>query len=98
MHTTSDQPGDMRDIGHKQCTTLVGDLAEPCEINHARVGRVPAQDHLRLVFQTNPSHSVVVDLLEPVSPFVVTKWIMNGLVVLAGDVDLHPVAEVPAIG
>eukprot|EP00971_Amphidinium_carterae_P043397 854127-Amphidinium_carterae.1 len=37
---------DVGNVSHQVCAALVRDLSELLEVNHARVGRCTAQDHL----------------------------------------------------
>ena len=91
------QPGDVGNVGHEDRPALVGDGSELREVDRARVGRVAAEDHPGPVFEADGPHRVVVDVLEARMALFVHQRIMDGLEVAAGEVDLHAVAEVPAV-
>ena len=88
----SDEAGDVRHIDPEPGADLVGDLAHARPIHHSRIGREPADQHLRLVLQRLLLHGVVVDqaggLVEAVG---------NDVVVLAREIGRMPVGQVTAV-
>src|SRR5699024_802177 len=85
--------GEVRHVGPQVGTDLVGDLPERGKVQLARVGRPAGDDHLGPVLQGRRPHGVHVD---PVRALV--HPVGGDVVQLAGEVDLHPVGEVPAVG
>src|SRR5438552_2871461 len=63
MRAAGDQSGNVRDVGEEQRADLIGDLAEPREVNRPRIRAVSAQDHPRLELLRFRAHRVEVDRL-----------------------------------
>ena len=61
-HSTSNQPRDMRHIGHEQSANLVANRRKACKIQLARIGTKARQDDLRLMFLRHPLQLIVVNL------------------------------------
>ncbi len=61
MLTGSDKTCDVRDVGEKDRTDFIGDLAEAFEVDLAGVGRSTADDDLRLRDLGDVENAVVVD-------------------------------------
>ena len=93
-----DQPGDVRDVGVQDRAALVGDLAEPGEVDLAWVRRVAAHQQLRLVLHADGLDGVVVDGLEGRRVLIADQRVVDGVEPLAAHVDLQAVGEMPAVG
>src|SRR5699024_4852709 len=93
VQSSGHQAGEVGHIGPQVGADLVGDLAEGGEVELARVGGPAGDDHLGLGFDGGPAHFVHVDAVG-----VLVHPVGGHLVQLAGEVDLHPVGEVPAVG
>ena len=88
-----DEAGEVRHVGPEQGADLVGDRAERGEVEVARVGGPAGDDDLRLFGDGLLAQLVHVD------PEVVFLDLVGGDVVeLAGEVQLHAVGEVAAVG
>jgi hypothetical protein len=93
MGTASDEAGEVRHVHHEDRADLVGDLAEALEIEDARIGRAPGDDHLRAALTGEARNLVHVD------PMVVAAHAVgHHLEPLAGDVDGRAMGEMPAGG
>src|SRR5215218_8703234 len=87
-----DETCDVGHIGEQEGTDLVGDLPELVELYDARVGARAGQDHLRLFAHRDLAQLVVVYVA------VVADAVVDYRVGAAGEVELHPVGEVAAVG
>src|SRR3954451_23569098 len=63
MQPGRNESGDVRDVGHHQRAALVANLADPFEVDDARIRRRAADHEPRLVLLGQPLHLVVVDQL-----------------------------------
>ena len=87
-----DEAGEVGHVDHQLGADRVGDLAEGGEVELARVGGPAGDDQRRPVLLGEARDLVHVD------PQVLAADVVGDRVVeLAGDVDLHPVAEVAAV-
>src|SRR5215217_7145183 len=83
------------DVGHirqEEGPDLVGDLTEPLEVEDARVSAGSGKDHARPLAKGDVAKLVVVDIS------ILADAVVDKVVGPAGEVDLHPVREVPAVG
>ena len=87
------QPGVMRHVDKQLRTAVPGDFGEGGVRHFPRIGAGPGDDHLRLVFPRQRGDLVDVDAMG-VRPHPVGEEMIQ----LAGDVQLHAVGEVPAVG
>ncbi len=88
-----DEPGEVRHVDPEQRADLVGDLAEPLEVQLARVRRPAGDEHLRLDLERLLAHDIHVDPRRLGVDAVGVR-----LVELAREVQLHAVREVAAVG
>ncbi len=87
-----DQPGEVRHVHEQEGADLVGDLAEPHEVELPRVRRPAGDDQLGLDPAGQPADLVHVD------PVVLLGDLVRCHVVeQPGEVDPHAVREVPAV-
>ena len=87
------EAGEVRHVRPEQRAHLVGDRAEGCEVEVARVRGPAGDDHLRLL-----GDGLLAELVH-VDPEVVFLDLVGGdLVELAGEVQLHAVGQVAAVG
>ena len=68
-------------------------LADPLEIDHARIRTRTDHDHLRLVFVREPLELLVIDAL-----IVLAYAVRDNGVELAGEIQRVTVGEMPAVG
>lgn len=87
-----DQTGEVRHVHHEERADLVGDPAELGEVQLARVGRPARHDQLRPVLLGQR-----LDLGQVDQAVAVRHVVGHHVVELAGEVDPHPVREVPAV-
>src|SRR5215210_1657007 len=87
-----DEPCDVGHVGEEESPDLVGDLAEPLELQDARVGAGAGQDHLRLFAQCDLAQLIVV------YKAVVADAVMDEVVGPPREVELRAVRQVPAVG
>ena len=92
VHARRHQAGDVGHIGQQVGAHLIGDGAEALEIDRAGVGRVAADDQLRLVLQGQLADRVEVELLG-----VGVDAVVDGLEPLAAHVHRRTVGEVAAV-
>ena len=83
--------GEMRHVHHQVGADLVGDLAEPGEVELARVGRPSGDDQLRLVLPGGFGDAVHVDEV-----VLLGHPVGGDVVQLAGEVQPHAVRQVAA--
>ena len=72
---------------------FAGDLGELAMRNLARISARAGDDQLRLVFAGEPGHLIEIDPMRVAGHAVVDEVIEN-----AGDVQLHAVRQMPAVG
>ena len=58
MHPTGDKPGDMRSIEHQQRANFIGDLADGCRVDNARISSGASDDHLWALTQCDFAHLI----------------------------------------
>ncbi|GAA3044020.1 hypothetical protein GCM10020000_24360 [Streptomyces olivoverticillatus] len=97
-HRRGVQPGgdEAREVGHvdhQVCADLVGDPAEGREVQLPRVGGPAGDDQLRPVLLGE-----ALDLLHVDQVGLLVDVVGDHVVELAGEVDLHAVGQVPAVG
>ena len=88
-----DEPGEVGHVDHQVGADRVGDRAEALEVEDARVGAPAGEQQLRLALVGDPLDLVHVD-----QAVLGADLVRRDVVEAAGDVDLHPVAEVAAVG
>jgi hypothetical protein len=88
-----DEPGEVGHVDHQVGADGVGDGPEALEVEEAGVGAPAGEQQLRLALVGDPLDLVHVD------PAVLgADLVRRNVVEAAGDVDLHAVAEVAAVG
>ena len=92
MFPRRDEPCDMGHVDEKFRSHLVGDLAEPREVDDARIGAGSGEDHLRLVRDGQFFDLVVVDALG-----LAVDAVGDHVVELAGEVQRVTVGQVAAV-
>ena len=93
MQSGCNESGEVRHIDQQVGTDLVGDLPEPLEVQLTRVGRPAGDDQLGSVLPGQSGDLVHVD------PVVLLGHLVgHDVVQQAGEVDPHPVGEVPTVG
>ena len=93
VQSGGDQAGEVGHVDHQVGTHLVGDATELGEVELPRIGRPSGQDQLGPAL---PGQSL--DLV-PCRPGGRLGDVVRGNVVeLAGEVELHPVGEMAAVG
>jgi hypothetical protein len=92
VNARGDQAGDVRHVDEQVGADLVGDGAHARPVDDLRIRRKTGDDHLRLVFERELLHVVVVD--EAVGVHAVLHRIED----LAGKIDLRAVGQMPAVG
>src|SRR5215211_2725805 len=92
VHVRGDEASDVGHVRKEEGPDLVGDLPEPREVDYARVGAGSGQDHARPLAERDVADLVVVDVS------VLADTVVDEVVGPAGEVELHPVREVPAVG
>ena len=92
MHARRDEPRDVRHVGDHGGPHPVAGLADPREIDDARVRARADHDHLRFVFVGESIELVVVDPL-----IVFANAVGNDRVELSGKVQRMTVREVAAV-
>ncbi len=93
MQPGGDETGEVRHVDHQQRADLVGDLAEAREVELARVGRPAGQQQLRPALAGDARDLVHVD-----QAALAVDLVGGDVVQAPGDVDLHAVGEVAAVG
>ncbi|OEI67447.1 molybdenum cofactor biosynthesis enzyme [Curtobacterium sp. ER1/6] len=93
VQARGDEPGEVRHVDPERGTDLVGDLAELREVELARVRRPAGDEDLRLVLDRLRADVVVVDL-----EGLRVDAVRHGVVDAAGEVELHAVGQVAAVG
>ena len=93
VQARGDQAGEVRHVDHQQRADLVGDLAEAREVELARIGRPAGEQQLRAVLARDARDLVHVD-----QAGLAVDLVGGDVVEAAGDVDLHAVREVAAVG
>ena len=88
-----DETGEVGHVDHQQRADLVGDLAKAREVELARIGRPARQQQLRTALAGDAGDLVHVD-----QAAVAVDLVGGDLIQPAGDVDLHAVGEVAAVG
>ena len=88
-----DQAREMRHVDPQLGVDLVGDRPERLEVQDPRVSRPAGDDHLRTEFERLGPHRVHVDQMRRR-----VDAVEAGLVQLAGEVQLHAVRQVTAVG
>ena len=88
-----DQAGEVGHVHPQLGADLVGDGAERGEVELARIGGPAGDEHRRPVLQRLVAHDVHVD-----EERLRVDSVGGGVVQLAGEVELHAVGEVPAVG
>ena len=91
MHAARDEPGEVGHVNQEKRANLVRDLAEPLEIDDARISRTARDDQARLVLAGKPLDLLVVD-----KPILAAHAIMNGVEPFAGHVRRGSVRQVAA--
>ncbi len=92
VQARGDEACEVGHVDHEVGADLVGDLAETCEVELARVGRPASDDELRLGLEGEALDLVHVD---PVRLGI--DLVGGDLVETAGDVELHAVAQVATV-
>ena len=92
VHAGGDQPGNVRNVRQQRAADLRGDLAEGLEVDGPRVGRRAADDQVRAQVARLATDLLHVDALR-----LRVHAVAERLVEAPGDVDLHPVGQVPAV-
>ena len=87
------QTGDVGDVGHQVGPHLVGNLPQPGEVNQARIGAGPADDHLGTHFPRLAGDGLVVEGFRLPRHAVGVHFEQ-----LAGEVDWAAVCQVAAVG
>ena len=87
-----DQSGDVSDVGHEYGVHLVGDLAEPVELDSARICGRAADDDLGSMLPGKAAHLVVVYELQ-----LAVHRVGHELVQLVGEVHGAAVCEMSAV-
>ncbi len=94
MHAAGNQAGKMRHVDHEPGANLVGDFAEPLEVDDARIGRTAGNDQFRLVLQGE-----AFNLIDSRSGGVSGSHLVGtGVEPLAGLVDRRAVGQVTTAG
>ena len=93
METGGDQAGDVGHVDKKDRADLASDLGDPVEVDRPGVGAGAGEDQLRLVLSGEGRDVVVVDPLGLGVEAVADRGIPP-----AGEVELHPVGQVAAVG
>ena len=88
-----DQAGVVGHIDEQLRADFVGDLGKLAVRNFARIGAGPGDDQLRLVLAGQPRDLVEVDAVR-----VARHAVADEVVELAGDIQLHAVRQMAAVG
>ena len=82
----------VRHVDHQESADLMRNFRKALEVDPLRIGRCPGHDELRLIFLRETLDLVDVDFLG----FV--QAVRNAMEVLAGEIEVHAVREVAAVG
>ena len=93
VQSCRNKPCDVRHIHHQICADFVGNLAEACKVDHARIGTCACNDNLGFVLQCNAFHFVVVYRFRDG-----VDAICNHVEILAADVDGTAMGKMSAVG
>ncbi len=93
MLATGDEPGDVRHVDEEKRADRVGDLAQPREIDDARIGGRAGGDHERADFFGLFLQRVVIDLLG-----LFAHAVLRHCVKFAGEIRRMAVGEMAAVG
>ena len=92
MLAAGDQAGDVRHVDEEKRADRIGDLAQPREIDDARIGGSAGGDHRRPNFFGLFLQSVVIDLLG-----LLVYAVMRDLIKFAGEICRMPMGEMAAM-
>jgi hypothetical protein len=92
VHAGRDEAGEVRHVHDEDRADGVGDLAEAREVELARVGGPPGEQHLRPALLRHRRDGVHVDEAR-----LAVDLVGRDVVQAPGEVDLHAVRQVPAV-
>ena len=92
MLTAGDEPGDVRHVDEQKRADRIGDLAQPREIDDARISRCAGGDHHRPNFFGLFLQRVVIDLLG-----LLAHAVLRDVVKFAGEIRRMAVGEMAAV-